>query len=121
MHGYGQEIIDYTKRWMPAWEFVSVDMGYDYELIDMPELGKGQARWTYKVKEWEGAPVDGYWFASVPSRTLVRPPENPYYPMKALHYVVMRGEDLVWDPNAANGHERYFGDEIHGYGFWRRK
>ena len=119
IQGYSQEIVAYTKRWLPAWEYVSVDMGYDYDLVPMPELGEGQSRWTYKLYPYEKPPTEGYWFASVPSKSLVRPPENDYYPLPALHFVVMKGDELAWDPNANNKHERYWGNEIHGYGYWR--
>jgi hypothetical protein len=56
-------------------------------------------RWTYDLPETWEPPVDYHWLASIYSPRLKRPVEDPYYPLPALHMVVMKGPVMVHDPN----------------------
>jgi hypothetical protein len=89
---YAQTIIDWTKQHLPHLEFHNRDLAYNYQVTK-------NEKWTYDVpKEWN-PPTDEYWMAAVESRGLKRPDDDPYYPLPALHAVVMHGRELVHDPN----------------------
>jgi len=98
----------WTRMHMPGYKYHNLDLGYDFEIVEgYPDCeGVGTGRWTYKVRdEWEppdASATDGYWFGTIPSQRLVRPVSDPYYPMPALHAVVMRGRVCVHDPNPNN-------------------
>lgn len=102
------ELRIWTRMKLPDMTFHSIDLGYDYEVVDgYPDCeGVGTGRWTYKVAaDWEppdASATGGYWMATIPSQKLVRPVEDPYYPMFALHAVVMFGRLCVHDPNPNN-------------------
>lgn len=103
----------WTVKNRPSLVFHHLDFAYDFEVVEgYPDIGDlgGTGRWSYKVpEEWEApfdpgpwitpAPLD-FWIASIPSPGLERPVEDPYYPMPALHAVVMYGKELVHDPHA---------------------
>lgn len=96
---FTEDVLAWTKEHYPALEFHNVDLGFDYRLRDVPGIPEGEQRWHYRLRrKWE-PPTDDYWIASVDSQGLMRPVEDPYYPMPALHAVVMKGRDLVHDPN----------------------
>lgn len=103
-----QDLREWTKLFRPELEYKYIDLGYDYEIVDgFPDCeGVGTGRWTYKIAaDWEppdASLTDGYWLATVPSQKLVRPVSDPYYPMAALHMVVMRDRVCVHDPNPNN-------------------
>jgi hypothetical protein len=95
------------RRWtafhQPYREFHYADLSTNYRLVDgYPEApGVGTSRWAYDLCEpgdYEPPEVE-FWIASIPSPGLKLPVEDPYYPMPALHAVVMRGDTCVHDPN----------------------
>lgn len=102
------DLIEWTAEYVPELSFNSLDLCYNFRPVngypDVPELGT--ERWTYDIhKDWEppdASATDGYWIASVPSQTLKRPVEDPYFPMPSLHAVVMHGRYCVHDPNSYN-------------------
>ncbi len=101
---------DDTRKWTelvhPELEFHDEDCAYDFELIDADlAWGGDPQRWTYKVPDSFEAPTARFWIASVFSPGLTRPTTDPYYPMPALHAVVMRGKKLVHDPNPNYDHD----------------
>ncbi len=87
-------------RW-PGLESRHEDCAYDFEMVAVPldwggDLG---VRWTYKVPGRWTPPTQGHWMASIFSPGLTRPKSDPYYPLPALHAVVMRGAEKVHDPH----------------------
>jgi hypothetical protein len=102
------DLVRWTRKHFPALAYQILDLGYDYDVVHgYPDCkGVGTGRWTYKVREtWEppdASVTDGYWMATVPSQTLKRPIKDPYYPMPALHAVVMKGRECVHNPNPKN-------------------
>lgn len=97
-----EDTAKWTECCRPELEFHSEDLGYDFELVDAsPAWGGDPQRWTYKVREtYEPPPVE-FWIASIFSPAVKRPMADPYYPMPALHAVVMRGNQIAHDPNPA--------------------
>lgn len=96
-----QELLDWTKENAPTLEFHDVDLARNYRIEEgFPDVeGVGTGRWAYDVPdEWE-PPVQGFWIAGVESLGLKRTVEDPYYPMPALHAVVMHGRTMFHDPN----------------------
>lgn len=106
--GDSADVLAWTKARFPNLSFNNLDLGYDYEIVDgYPDCEfVGTGRWTYKIaKYWDppdAAATDGYWLGVVPSQRLKRPVCDPYYPMVALHAVVMLGRKCVHDPNPKN-------------------
>lgn len=108
-----QAWFDWTKANKPHLSFNNVDLGYDYDIVDgfpdVPNWGTG--RYTYKVREkWEppdARATGGYWIAIVPSQGLARPAEDAYYPMPALHAVVMLSRECVHNPHPSHTLEPY--------------
>jgi hypothetical protein len=95
------ELMAWSKGAAPMLEFHNRDLATNYRIEEGYEdvEGVGTGRWAYDVPdEWE-PPVPGFWLASVNSPGLKRPVEDPYYPMPALHMVVMCGRDMYHDPN----------------------
>lgn len=101
-----QDLIDWTKREMSDLEFHNVDYGYNYRVVDGYEDCEhvGTGRWTYDLRpdEEKIKPTTEFWLASVHSLQLKRPICDSYYPMPALHMVVMQGDKLWHDPNPKN-------------------
>lgn len=80
-----------------------VDLGTNFRVVggfpDAPSVGTG--RWTYDLPaEWTPPPTE-FWMATINSLGLERPVSDPYYPMPALHAVVMQGRKIAHDPNPA--------------------
>lgn len=116
------EVEEWTERCRPALAFRYADLGQNFRLEGsgyerIPEWGR--QRWTYDVAPYPGAPTEGLWMATVPSRGLSRPADDPYYPMPAMHCVVMRGDDIVHDPHPSYELAPY--DEVHGMAWWEPK
>jgi hypothetical protein len=105
---YPQDWFDWTQENVPHLVYTNKDLAYDYELRGSFPKTKdfGTKRWTYKVNlQWEppdASATGGYWIATVPSQRLKRPVEDPYYPLPALHAVVMLDRECVHDPNPHN-------------------
>lgn len=101
MRPYPDDIVAWTQRNYPALEYVSIDLCTNYKAHE--------DRWTYDLADINtiAPPTRGYWIASVPSLRLKRPPSDPYYPMPALHAIVMRGAAQVHDPNPNYGTPNY--------------
>lgn len=96
-------------RW-PAIQFHYEDLACDYELIDGPSVPEHPhpKRWSYAAPEtFEPPPVE-FWMATVFSPGLKRPVGDPYYPMPALHAVVMQGDKLAHDPNPNYTHSELY-------------
>jgi hypothetical protein len=86
-------------RW-PHLEYHFRDLALNLRLEEC--YGAGGERWHYDYPETWEPPVPGFWIASIESQSLKRPVTDPYYPMPALHAVVMHGRDLAHDPNPNN-------------------
>jgi hypothetical protein len=97
------DLAKWTSDTFDSIEYHYSDLAHNFRVVEgFPDVeGVGTGRWAYDLPEvWE-PPTEDYWMASVCSLGLKRPVEDPYYPMPALHAVVMRGASLVHDPNAA--------------------
>lgn len=97
-----EDLLRWTQEYMPHLEYHHIDLGRNFRLVEGYDYveGVGTERWTYDLPDAWDPPVEGYWLASINSLGLKRPVEDPYYPMPALHMVVMRGRELFHDPNA---------------------
>lgn len=96
-----EDLLVWSKNHVPTLEYNDVDLATNVRLVGGFEDidGVGSERWTYDVPtEWE-PPVPGFWLASINSLGLKRPVEDPYYPLPALHMVVMLGRQMYHDPN----------------------
>jgi hypothetical protein len=93
----------WTAREQPYLQFHYTDLSTNYRLVEgYPDVpGVGTARWAYDVREPDDydPPEAEFWIASIPSPVLKRPIEDSYYPMPALHAVVMQGRECVHDPH----------------------
>lgn len=89
------------------------DLGSNYRLVDLEGIGE---RWTYDLpEEWTPPPVE-FWMGTIFSPGLERDVSDPYYPMPALHAVVMRGRELIHDPNPA--YEVPYEPTVVGMSWW---
>lgn len=95
------ELLDWTKENTPALAFHNVDLATNFRLIDgyKDVKGVGPSRWAYDIPDTWEPPVRGFWIAGVNSLGLKRTEEDPYFPMPALHAVVMLGREMYHDPN----------------------
>lgn len=100
------ELMAWSKRELPHLTFNNVDYGHNYRVVDgYPDCpGVGTGRWTYDLRPEDERinPTTEFWLASVNSLRLKRPVCDSYYPMPALHMVVMRGNEIWHDPNPKN-------------------
>jgi hypothetical protein len=94
----------WTSRFRPDLCVHERNLATNYRVVEgFPDYeGVGSGRWTYDIPETWEPPVDDWWIATVQSQSLKRPISDPYYPMPALHAVVMCGPDFVHDPNPRN-------------------
>jgi hypothetical protein len=91
---YDDDIAEWTSKNLPGMYYHSRDLCTNYRMDD--ETGK----WSYDYPtDSLVPPVAGFWMAAIPSPGLKLPPEDPYYPMPALHAVVFKGSRLYHDPN----------------------
>lgn len=103
----GDDIRKWTEIAYPHLTFHYRDLCTNYRVVkgfpDVPNWRTGRWAWDDPDQDaWEPPPAE-YWIASVHSQRLKRPVEDGYYPMPALHAVVMNGHKMVHDPNPKNG------------------
>lgn len=89
------EIQAWTALNFPELTVGEIDLAFNVE-------EKSNGRWAYEVPNTWEPPTGAYWMASVNSRNLQRPESDPYYPMPALHAIVMKGRQIAHDPNPNN-------------------
>lgn len=100
-----QALEAWSEANLPHLKFRNQDLATNFRLEgDFPHAeGVGTERWAYDLPErWyppKAAATGGYWLASVYSLGMEREENDPYYPLPSLHMVVMRGRELVHDPN----------------------
>lgn len=114
---------EWTNLNMPDTEFHYRDLGFNYRVVEgYPDVeGVGTGRWAYDLPDEWDPPAADYWLASVNSLGLKRPVEDSYYPMPALHMVVMRGRDLVHDPNPKYAARMPYTPTVVAQSWWTKK
>ncbi len=93
------EIMRWTTEHYPWLECRAVDLGTNYRVIE-EATEDCEERWAYDVPDDSpiAPPTLGIWMATVESpRGVLK--SGPYRGTTILHYVVMRGGSLAWDPH----------------------
>lgn len=92
------EIFRWTKILYPFLKFNAQDYCTNYRIVEEDDEG-GQWACDYPDKDrWE-APTDGYWLASIISPRIPALHSGSYRGQPGLHMVVMKGDQLAWDPH----------------------
>jgi hypothetical protein len=90
------EIAAWSNARYPWLECRHVDHGVNYRVLEEGPQG----RWTYDLPDEPPVPpTPGIWKAAVISPSGLLVAAGPWRGTPILHAVVMRGADLVWDPN----------------------
>lgn len=93
------QLSEWTRQRFPWLECRTVNYGENYREVEPPSDDEPDGRWTYDLPaERPAAPTKGFWMASIVSpRGKLR--SGPYRGGPMLHCMVMRGEQLAWDPS----------------------
>lgn len=99
-------VMEWSKGELPHLDYHNVDYGTNYRIEegypDCQYVGTGRWKYDLRPENERIKPTVEFWIASVNSLQLKRPICDPYYPMPALHAVVMQGDKLWHDPNPKN-------------------
>lgn len=92
-----QKLFNFTKTFYPFLKCNIQDRCTNYRIAETDDDGD---RWTcdYPEEPCE-APTEGYWIASIISPRIPALHAGPYRGSPGLHMVVMKGEELAWDPH----------------------